>query len=158
MAVSSVPNGVRSDAVRTMLRREESYAVHALVYMWENPGASAAQIARDLQTPAAFTAKVLRRLVQTGLVESKKGRAGGVHVAVPLDQLTILDVVEAVSGPIVMDTCETKPSCATQQRKGHCRLNVAWLLLTGQMRQALGGVRLSELADSRLTGDDALPA
>lgn len=141
-------HSVPAEAVRTMLRREESYAVHALIYMWERPGASAAQIARDLQMPAAFTAKVLRRLVQTGLVASRKGRSGGVHILAPLDQLTILDVVEAVSGPVVMDTCETKTACPTRQRKGHCRLNFAWMRLTGQVRTALGEVRLSELVDA----------
>ncbi len=133
--------------VRTMLRREESYAIHALLYLHEQPGASAAQVARDLQTPAAFTAKVLRRLVEAGLIESKQGRHGGVHVAVPLTKLSMLDVIEAVSGPIVMDTCETKPVCPTQQRKGVCHLNAAWIALTLQMREALGGVRMSDLVD-----------
>jgi Rrf2 family protein len=130
-----------------MLRREESYAIHALLYLHENPGASAAQVARDLQTPAAFTAKVLRRLGETGLVTAKQGRHGGVHVAVPLAKLSMLDVIEAVSGPIVMDTCETKAVCPTQQRKGVCRLNAAWIALTLRMREALGGVRMSDLVD-----------
>ena len=63
--------------VRTLLKREESCAVHALLYLHEFPGASAAQVAADLQTPAAFTAKVLRRLGATGLVEARPaGRAG----------------------------------------------------------------------------------
>lgn len=135
------------DTYRTLLKREESYAVHALLYVHENPGAPAARIARDLQTPAAFTAKVLQRLAATGLVEAKQGRSGGVALKVPLERLTLLDVIEAVSGTVIMDTCETKPACATVQRKGHCRLNTAWVGLTLQVRDALRRVSLADLAD-----------
>ena len=89
MPPAAEPTALRD--VRTLLRREESYAIHALLYLHEQPGASAAQVARDLQTPAAFTAKVLRRLVEAGLIESKQGRHGGVHVRGPLSELTMLD-------------------------------------------------------------------
>ena len=141
------PDGM-DPTVRTLLKREESYAVHALLYLHEYPGASAAQVAADLQTPAAFTAKVLRRLGATGLVEAKAGRTGGVHLRVPLHELSLLDVVEAVSGPLVMDICQTKARCATQQRKGYCRLNTAWVALSLQVREAMRAIRLDQLADA----------
>lgn len=135
------------DAIRTLIKREESYAVHALLYLHAYPGAPAAQVARDLKTPAAFTAKVLQRLAANGLVEAKQGRSGGVHLRRPLRELTLLDVIEAVSGRVLMDTCETVSACPTQERTGHCRLNVAWVGLTLQVREALRAVRLDELAD-----------
>jgi Rrf2 family protein len=133
--------------VRTLLKREESYAVHALLYLHERPGAPAAQVAADLATPAAFTAKVLQRLASMGLVEAKQGRSGGVHLRVPLAELTLLDVVEAMSGRLVMDTCETRAACPTQLRKGHCGLNGVWVALTLQLREAFRAVRLDALAD-----------
>jgi Rrf2 family protein len=133
--------------IRTLLRREESYAVHALIYLHECPGAPAAKVAAALKTPAAFTAKVLQRLAATGLVEAKQGRSGGVHLRVPLVELTLLDVIEAMSGTVLMDTCETQAACATQLRKGYCRLNTAWVGLTLQLRDALRSVRLDTLAD-----------
>jgi Rrf2 family protein len=133
--------------IRTLLRREESYAVHALIYLHECPGAPAARVAAALKTPAAFTAKVLQRLAATGLVEAKQGRSGGVHLRVPLAELTLLDVIEAMSGTVLMDTCETHAACATQERKGYCRLNTAWVGLTLQLRDAFRSVRLDTLAD-----------
>ena len=132
---------------RTLLRREESYAIHALVYAAENPGSAAAQIASDLQMPPAFLAKVLRRLAQVGYVENRQGRNGGVTLKADPADLTLLDIIQAVSGPVILDTCQTKARCATQQRKGYCRINVCWVNTTLAIHEALGGVKLIELID-----------
>lgn len=132
---------------RTLLRREESYAIHALIYAAENPGAGAAKIADDLKMPPAFLAKVLRRLAQVGYVENRQGRGGGVTLLVDPADVSLLDVIEAVSGPLVVDTCQTKRRCATQERKGYCRLNVAWISTSLAIRDVLSGVALSSLID-----------
>src|SRR5690554_5144244 len=136
---------------RTLLRREESYAIHALVNAAENPGSSSAQIARDLQMPPAFLAKVLRRLAQVGYVENRQGRNGGVTLTADPADLTLLDIIQAVSGPVILDTCQTKARCATQQRKGYCRINVCWVNTTMAIHDALSAVRLEELIDKPRT-------
>ncbi len=132
-------------AYRTLLKREESYAVHALLYVAANPGAPAARIAADLELPRDFLAKVLRRLGKAGLVHNMPGRTGGVRVAADLARLTLLDVIEAVSGPLVIDTCQTLPRCPTQKRTGECALNAAWLAVGLRVREAFGSVRLDQL-------------
>lgn len=132
---------------RTLLRREESYAVHALIYAAENPGAPAGRMAKDLKMPPAFLAKVLRRLSEAGYVESRQGRSGGVTLTIDPSRLTLLDVIETVSGPLVVDTCQTKARCATTERKGYCRLNVAYIHTSLAIREALSGVRLVQLID-----------
>lgn len=134
--------------IRTLLRREESYAIHALIYAAENPGTSAAEMAGALKAPPAFLAKVLRKMAAASLLESKPGRNGGVWVRVDPSDLSLLDVVEAVSGPLMMDTCQTHKRCATQQRKGYCRLNTAWVGLTLELRDILGKIRLGSLIDA----------
>lgn len=139
--------GAESPMLRTLLRREESYAMHALVYASENPGASAARIAEDLQMPAAFMAKVLKRLAGAGLVENRMGRHGGVWPLVDTADVTLLDVIEAVSGPLVMDTCQSLAECVTRRRKGHCHLNVAYHRTSAELRRLLGSVRVGDLAD-----------
>jgi len=142
-----VAESVDNSLHRTLLRREESYAIHALVYAAENPGSAAAQIARDLQMPPAFLAKVLRRLAQVGYVENRQGRNGGVTLTADPAALTLLDIIEAVSGPVILDTCQTKARCATQQRKGYCRINVCWINTTLAIHEALSAVKLVELID-----------
>jgi Rrf2 family protein len=133
--------------LRTLLKREESYAVHALLNIAENPGTSAAEIAKRLKLPPAFIAKVLRKLVEVGFIESRTGRSGGVTLKVRLESVSLLNVIEAISGPVILDTCQTQTKCATQRRKGHCPLKVVWLATTLDIRDLLEKVKLSRLVD-----------
>lgn len=136
-------------AVRTLLRREESYAVHALIYAAENRGAATATMAKDLKMPPAFLAKVLRRLAEAGYLENRTGRNGGVHLRIDLNALTLLDVIETVSGPLILDTCQTHDRCATQQRKGYCGLNGVWVRATLAIHDVFRAVNIGALVDPR---------
>lgn len=135
----------RTATLRTLLRREESYAIHALIDVGSHPGTNAAAVARRLAMPKAFMAKVLRTLVEAGWVESRMGRAGGVWLTVDPTTLTLLDVMEATSGPVMLDTCQAEVSCATKRRTGSCRLNRAYVAADRAIREALRGVRLADL-------------
>ena len=135
--------------LRTILKREESYAVHALRVIAESPGAGAAEVAAQLQIPPAYMAKVLSRLSKSGFVEARMGRKGGLWLRVELGQLSLLNVIEALSGPMVMDTCQTKPQCATEQRNGFCRLKPVWLESTLRIRELLDGYKLDQLLTRR---------
>lgn len=134
-------------AVRTLLRREESYAVHAIAYVAENPGASTAKIAAELKLPPAFLAKVLRRMAKAGYLENRPGRSGGVTLRADPAEITLLDVIQTVSGPVVLDTCQTYQRCATQLRNGHCNLNGMWMRATLQIHDVFAAVKLSQLID-----------
>lgn len=134
-------------AVRTLLKREESYAIHALVNIHENPGTNAAMIAEHLQIPPAFLAKVLRKLVTAGFIRSRMGRHGGVELLVDLKEVSMLHVIEAVSGRVIADDCQTREFCATQHRKGFCRIKGAWFRATAAVRTAFGEIMLWDLTD-----------
>lgn len=141
------PTEMQGDPWRSLLKREESYAIHALLNIAQAPGTNAATIAEQLQLPYAFLTKVLRRLTELGYVTSAKGRGGGVTLNVDPASLTLLDIIEAVSGPVILDPCQTKPRCATQQRTGKCNLKRAWINASLGIREILGGVTLAQLCD-----------
>jgi Rrf2 family protein len=139
---------------RVLLKRDESYAIHAMAYIAENPGTNAARIAEDLAIPPAFTAKVLRKLVTAGLISSQMGRTGGVQLIVAPNEVSLLDIIEVISGPLIVDTCQVRHRCATQQRKGHCRVKLAWLATSTAIRETFKGVTLDQLVDP-LAGETA---
>lgn len=132
-------------ALRSLLKREESYALHALLLLAEEPGLSAQEIAQKLKAPPAFMAKVLSKLAKAGLVESRMGRAGGVWLKLPPEEITLLEVMETLSGPVVLDPCATLKRCPTEERRGFCYLKPG-LARTGlEIRKALAGLTLKDL-------------
>jgi Rrf2 family protein len=137
---------------RVLLKRDESYAIHAMAYIAENPGTNAARIAEDLAIPPAFTAKVLRKLVTAGMISSQMGRSGGVQLIVEPGEITLLSIIEVISGPLIVDTCQVRHRCATQKRKGYCRVKLAWLATSSAIRDVFTGVTLAQLIDPAVPG------
>lgn len=54
------------------------------------------RLAQDLDIPAPSLSRLLRSLNQAGIIETREGAHGGVRLALPSDQVTLLDVVEAI--------------------------------------------------------------
>lgn len=131
--------------MRSLLRREESYALHALLLLAEEPGLGAAEIAAKLKAPPAFMAKVLSKLAKAGLVESRMGRAGGVWLKQPPEEITLLKVMETLSGPVALDLCATLRRCPTEERRGFCYLKPNLVRMNLEIRKALSGLTLKDL-------------
>ncbi|MFN3179782.1 MAG: RrF2 family transcriptional regulator [Thermus sp.] len=123
--------------VRSLLRREESYALHALLLLAEEPGLSAAEVAAKLKAPPAFMAKVLSKLAKAGLVESRMGRTGGVWLRIP--------PAESLSGPVAIDLCATLKRCPTEERRGFCYLKPSLVRMNQEIRKTLAGFTLKDL-------------
>ena len=92
-------------------------------------------IAEALDIPFPFLSKVVQTLVRRGLVNSHKGRGGGITLARPAKEITLLEVVEAVDGPGLTKTCvlglsecsDTAP-CPLHQQWGKIRDDIVGLL------------------------------
>ena len=65
----------------------------------------AASIAESAAVPQRFTIKILGKLVTSGLVVSKKGANGGYLLSRDPSEITLLDILEVIEGPIVISKC-----------------------------------------------------
>mgnify|MGYP002624534169 CR=1 FL=1 len=96
------------------LTRSVSYAVAILlrVHAQGNDGPmTAAEISRGCDFPPRFLYRVLRRLVDAGLMTGTSGPGGGYSLALPARQINLLSVVDAVDGgvePPALETVNTK--------------------------------------------------
>lgn len=92
-----------------MFNKETEYALRALVYIQaeNNQGrrAGIARIAREIDAPPFFTAKILQRLVRQGFVGSVKGRGGGFFFDAQRSPVPIKDVIVAVEGGDILTGC-----------------------------------------------------
>ncbi len=85
------------------LTRASNYALQALAYLLEQPAEKsvASHVVADSRgIPERFLLKVLQPLVSAGVLRSVKGPNGGYRLARPAKQITLLEVIEAVDGPI----------------------------------------------------------
>lgn len=69
-----------------------------------------ATIADAQSIPLPFLAKIVSQLVVRGILEATRGASGGVSLARPADTITMLEVVEAIDGPITINRCTRDPS------------------------------------------------
>ena len=92
-----------------MFNKETEYALRALVYIQvENKKgilAGIAEIAREIEAPQFFTAKILQRLARQGFVSSQKGRGGGFFFDPEKPAVPIRDVIIAVEGDEIFKGC-----------------------------------------------------
>lgn len=81
-----------------MFSQTVEYALRAIVYLASRPDSAQTtpQIAAITKVPPDYLSKVLQGLAAAGLVRARRGRDGGFNLAVPADQLTVYDIVEAV--------------------------------------------------------------
>ena len=81
----------------TMCQSAE-YALRAIVWLASQyeTTVSTPEIAKRTQVPPGYMSKVLQILARAGLVESNPGRAGGFRLSRPAEQISVLEVVNAV--------------------------------------------------------------
>jgi|GraSoiStandDraft_1057264.scaffolds.fasta_scaffold601981_1 Rrf2 family protein len=85
------------------LSRATSYAVHALAFMATDRGGRlmpAHVIAPDRGIPLLFLRKQLGQLESAGVLRSQRGPTGGYRLARPAATITLLEIIEAVDGPV----------------------------------------------------------
>jgi Rrf2 family protein len=90
------------------ITRQADYAVRAMVYLAQHGPehrAATGQIAKEKKIPPSFLAKIVSQLSVAGLLQTSRGARGGVSLAKPAEDITVLDVVEAIDGPILLNDC-----------------------------------------------------
>lgn len=122
------------------------YAVLALNCM-KTPGGDPVQVASVATAtglPGPFLSKIVNRLATQGLVKTRRGRNGGVVLARPADQITLVDIVRAVDGE------DWDKGCFLGLRKcgvpeGHCPIHEFWLEQIECFRVKMGSITLAQL-------------
>jgi len=109
------------------ITRQAEYAVRTVYYLAQHyPGVSipTSRIAKDQDIPSPFLAKIVMQLSSVGIVHTSRGARGGVRLAKPPSNITLLEIVEAVDGPIEINDCVLNDSCC--QRTETCPVRHAW--------------------------------
>ncbi len=89
------------------ITRQADYAVRAMVYLAQqlDKPIATGTIAKEKSIPPSFLAKIVSQLSVAGLLSTSRGAHGGVRLAKPAEDISLLDVVEAIDGPILLNDC-----------------------------------------------------
>ncbi len=90
------------------ITRQADYAMRAVAYLakiGEDQRAATSQIADDQKIPPSFLAKIVSQLAVAGLLQTSRGARGGVSLARSPEEISVLEVVEAIDGPILINEC-----------------------------------------------------
>jgi len=104
---------------------------------------NAAELAELARLELPTVSKLLKTLTQAGLVQSFRGSAGGYRLAKPADQISLIQIVEAIEGPLGMTECSGEHSSC--EHETHCGVRSKWLRINDVVATALRGVSLAEM-------------
>ncbi len=138
------------------ITRQADYAVRAVLYLAElGPGgrASTAQIAREQRIPLTFLAKIVSQLSSAGIVRATRGAHGGVALARAPEDVSLLDIIEAIDGPVMLSECTLNPDTCTLS--DDCVVRIVWCETRSQLITRLAETRFSHLVIRATNGKRA---
>ncbi|MCT8340643.1 Rrf2 family transcriptional regulator [Flavobacteriaceae bacterium TK19130] len=111
------------------------------------------EIAKAIDSPEAFTAKILQELARSGVVKSKKGPNGGFFVEED-HRILLGDIVEAIDGDSVFRGCGLGLSECSDEKP--CPLHEDFLEIREGLREMLETVTITTLTESLDNGETFL--
>jgi len=130
-----------------LFSRQCEYALQAVLYLAKiNTGkmTSIKEMASRLDIPYHYLAKILQNLSNKGILQSVKGRTGGFALRIPVDQITLLQVIDAVDGPAVKHTCVMGFGECSDENP--CALHDEWVRLRTGLFDVLNDKNVIQLA------------
>ena len=128
------------------LTRAADYGVRVMIHLAGLPAGTRVTrtaLAQAAAVPEDFMSKVLQGLVRARLIVSHRGTQGGFELAVDSHRVTLLDVVEAIEGPIQLNVCLAAGQAC--ERKGWCAAHFVWAEAQRAMVEVLGRATLARL-------------
>lgn len=134
------------------LSQTTGYAIKALGCLNESPGQCGliAEIAERTRLPKPYLAKIVNSLARKGLVTAKRGHKGGVSLSRRPEDISLLQIVEAVEGKnwlgpclLSLDECTSDHTCPTHD---------FWLDISQRIQRKLAETALAEIIGSRWQG------
>jgi Rrf2 family protein len=108
------------------ITRQADYAVRAVLHLARSGDQRTATsvIAEEQRIPPSFLAKIVSQLSIAGLLHTSRGARGGVVLAHAAKDITLLEVIEAIDGPIQLNECVgDNGSCSFDD---NCPLRPVW--------------------------------
>lgn len=129
------------------ISRQTGYGVRVILDPAQLPvdgRASTREIATRQGIPSPFLAKIISQLDLAGLVTTHRGASGGVTLARSPSQINLLEVIEALEGPVRLNRCLVQPDA--YRRDSYCPVHEVWANAQAQLTSLLEVTIFDDLA------------
>ena len=109
------------------ITRQADYAVRAVLHLarvGNSERSATSMVAKEQNIPPSFLAKIISQLSIAGLLHTSRGARGGVTLAREPKDITLLEVVEAIDGPIQLNECVGNTGACTFDES--CPIKPVW--------------------------------
>lgn len=103
---------------------------------------------------SAYLEQIFGKLRRAGLLEGIRGPTGGYRLSMPADQITVMQILDAVDASLEKSVCEKDRDCCDGE--GECITFDLWDRLNEEMRRFLSGITLKGLAEQKLLKDQGI--
>ncbi len=111
----------------------------------ENGKMGSAQISECAGIPHRFTFKILRKLTHASITSSIRGKGGGYLLAKEPKDITMLDIVEIIDGPVCINKCLEPGYSCTMHQETLCQLHHKIAEISEKIRDELRLVTFDSL-------------
>lgn len=115
---------------------------------------SAREVSEHRGIPARFLEQLLVQLRRAGIVTALRGAHGGFELARAPEHISVLEVVEALEGPLSSSVCDADAAGGCLKSPS-CAASAVWGRATGALREVFASTTLAELASAQQTMDVA---
>lgn len=129
------------------LTKAGEYGLRAVRYMVENADkgrVSIGDISENKNIPEPFLRKLFKPLVQQEIIISTRGVSGGVKLARKPEEITVLEVVEALEGPLALNECLLDDAAC--EFLAECGMHDVWEEAQAAMAKVLRSKNLTDLS------------
>lgn len=137
------------------LTKKADYGLIAMRHLAETAdhgSVSAKDLADAYGIPQEALAKILQRLAKAGLLKSMHGTRGGYTLSRSPMQISALEVIVAIDGPLFMTSCFSDRNCEQTDR---CTVREPLRKVGESIQQVLSRLTISEMADASHDNGDA---
>ena len=141
------------------ITRQADYAVRAVLYLAQlEPGMriSTAEVARAQHIPLTFLAKIVSQLSNVGILRTARGAHGGIRLGRLAQDINLLEVVEAIDGPLALNKCVLNPEACPLSTD--CPVQLVWCEAQAELVSRLLQTTFEKLARVRPPVTETAPA
>ena len=121
------------------------YGLYAMYYLavHQGEGPQTLQSISTMGVPKQYLEQILGGLRRAGLVSTVRGAQGGYQIATSPEETSLLDIFDAVEGPIELSECASEDTACAHS--GTCPVRRVWQRVTDSINGELSKIKLSEM-------------